>query len=276
MNRLLITNIQRFSLNDGPGIRTTVFCKGCSLRCPWCCNPENISCKIEPYLKDGILDTYGNWFEIDDLFQEIMKDRMYYESSIDFMEMRQDDGFNRGGVSFSGGECLLQSDGLSCLMKMLKREHIHIVVETALFVSKAALKKVIDYVDLFYVDMKIMDEKMCKRIIQGDINLYRENIKFLVENGIKFIIRIPMIEGSVMLSENIRAIIGQLEVIKENVIKVELLQEHSLGKEKYISLIDGGNNDLQIPKYHEFDANQCETILEQIKNIGLKAEIMYT
>ena len=85
---MLITNIQRFSLHDGPGIRTTVFLKGCSIKCPWCSNPENIKNYPEVYYKDGVKGIYGKEFSLDEIYAEIVKDRVFYEDN--------------GGVTFSG------------------------------------------------------------------------------------------------------------------------------------------------------------------------------
>ena len=94
MDKILLTNIQRFSLHDGPGIRTTIFLKGCSLRCPWCSNPENLNPYPEEYIKDGNRGIYGKEYAIDEIFIEVMKDKDYYESN--------------GGLNFSGGEALLK------------------------------------------------------------------------------------------------------------------------------------------------------------------------
>ena len=80
-DKVLITNNQRFSLHDGPGIRTTVFCKGCSLHCPWCANPENLKAAPEPYRKDGKDGIYGQWISCEELFGEVMKDRIFYEQA---------------------------------------------------------------------------------------------------------------------------------------------------------------------------------------------------
>lgn len=90
---MLITNIQRFSLHDGPGIRTTVFMKGCSLRCPWCSNPENLNPYPEKYTKKGINGIYGREYTCDEVYYEIIKDRAFYGSD--------------GGVTFSGGRSLI-------------------------------------------------------------------------------------------------------------------------------------------------------------------------
>lgn len=107
---MLITNIQRFSLHDGPGIRTTIFLKGCSLRCPWCSNPENIKPYPEKYYKDGIEGIYGKNYTCDEVYNEIIKDRAFYDEN--------------GGVTFSGGEALLYVNELLPLLEKLKKERI--------------------------------------------------------------------------------------------------------------------------------------------------------
>ena len=141
---MLITNIQRFSLHDGPWIRTTVFLKGCNLRCPWCANPENLSFQKEEYVKDGIKGIYGYEISGEELEKEILKDKIYYE-----------DG---GGVTFSGGEALLAFKELEPLLKKLKEDKINICVETALMVKNELLEIALNYVDLFIIDIKILDD----------------------------------------------------------------------------------------------------------------------
>ena len=103
---MLITNIQRFSLHDGPGIRTTVFLKGCSIRCPWCSNPENLNGYPEKYNKNGIEGIYGKEYSCDEVYDEIMKDEVFYEDD--------------GGVTFSGGEALPQTVNLIQLIKRIR------------------------------------------------------------------------------------------------------------------------------------------------------------
>ena len=93
--KILISNIQRFSLQDGPGIRTTLFLKGCNLRCPWCANPENLENNIKKIVKDNREYIFGYYMEVEKLKEELIKDKSYYE-------------LNNGGVTFSGGEPLLQ------------------------------------------------------------------------------------------------------------------------------------------------------------------------
>ena len=96
-DQILITNIQRFSLHDGPGIRTTVFCKGCSLRCPWCANPENLEARLETYVKDGKSGIYGRFISKNDLYETVMRDEPFYR------QQGQESGLAAlpGGVTYS-------------------------------------------------------------------------------------------------------------------------------------------------------------------------------
>ena len=120
--KVRVTNIQRFSLQDGPGIRTTVFLKGCGIRCPWCSNPENMDYEKENYFDKNINqeETFGIDIELDDLEREIIKDEKYYQ-------------LNNGGVTFSGGDPLLQFDKLEQLLENLHKKKINICVESSLF-----------------------------------------------------------------------------------------------------------------------------------------------
>lgn len=142
---MIITNIQRFSLHDGPGIRTTVFMKGCSLRCPWCSNPENLNSFQEYYIKDGQKGIYGKDYTVAEVFNEVMKDKNFYDCN--------------GGVTFSGGEALLQAEKILPLLQKFKDEGITTAIETCLFVPTKNIELVVPFIDFFYVDMKIMDKK---------------------------------------------------------------------------------------------------------------------
>ena len=158
-NKILITNIQRFSLHDGPGIRTSVFLKGCNIHCPWCSNPENLSCQIQAYLKNGQKGIFGKYLTIKELYTEIMKDKVFYLGNLSrFNIMRSNDiELLPGGVTFSGGECLIQIQSLEPLLRQLNTEHIHITIETSLFIPERNLNIAIKYIDFFYIDIKIMD-----------------------------------------------------------------------------------------------------------------------
>jgi pyruvate formate lyase activating enzyme len=206
---MLITNIQRSSFHDGPGVRTTVFLKGCALNCPWCANPETISSTPEyfydvslcvrqgnicicddncPILTSTPIDgfqcpakaisVFGTYYSDDDLYSELMKDSVYYS--------------NGGGVTFSGGEPFLQLYAAANLLKKLKSEHIHLCVETSLFAPLERFSAVCDYFDLFYVDLKVLSKNRCKTLLGGNIELFFKNLDTLFSVTNRVIFRIPL------------------------------------------------------------------------------------
>lgn len=273
---ILITNIQRFSLHDGPGIRTTVFTKGCTLHCPWCSNPENLTPAIQNYVKkdkDGHVEetgTYGKWYSPERLYDEIVKDKIFYgdietDSSLDFEALP-------GGVTFSGGECLAQIKELEPVLKRLNEEHIHTAVESCLFVPDEYLAIAIKRIDLFYVDLKIINEERCKKILGGNIEMYKSNLEKLLASKKPIVLRIPVIGGYTDDGENRKAIADIIRrcALFPNVLNVEILKEHNLGLNKYNSLVFGGNK-ISIPDY----AGVSDELLLQYKNEieeGLKEE----
>lgn len=246
MKQFLITNIQRFSLLDGPGIRTTVFFKGCSVHCPWCSNPENINFEIESYTKDGVEGAYGDYYSDEQLYNEIIKDKDYYGTD--------------GGVTFSGGEPLLFLHDLSDLLKKLNEDTISVAVETGLFVPGENLSSTLEYIDYFYVDMKIMKSDLCKQIIGGDLELYRENLSTVMNSLKKVVIRIPFISGCTDDDNNISQIIKELSLYNNREFEIELLKYHNLGKSKYISL------GLDEPRFCEVDNERLYSVKERIES----------
>ena len=310
-SNILLTNIQRFSLHDGPGIRTTVFLKGCSIHCPWCSNPENLSHAVQNYIKkdkNGKIEEegiYGKWYTDEALYAEVIKDKAFYGScgasggtgdteSVTGGHPSSDgacssasaapDSANYldslpGGVTFSGGECMLQMKELEPLLERLNAEgtddpvHIHTAVETSLFCSPSQLSIAIAHIDLFYIDVKIMGEEMCKDVLGGKIEIYKENLKRVLNSGKPVVLRLPVIGGYTDGEENRRDVI---ELIKSyascpNLLKVEILKEHNLGTNKYQSLIHGGNA-IHIPEYRGVDDSLMETykgeIVEGLREAG--------
>lgn len=229
-DKALVTNIQRFSLHDGPGLRTTVFLKGCSIHCPWCANPENLLPHVEEYLKDGKKGIYGKYMTCDEIYREIIKDRVFYAQSDKSIEL----GIQRGGVTFSGGEPLLQFDVLEPLLVILKNENIHICVETCLFVPEDKLSIALKYVDLFYVDIKILDEKQCRKILGGNLKQYLSSLNCLFGAEKLVVFRIPIIGAFTDSEGNLEKIIRLIQFYSPQ--KVEIIKEHNLGNSKYASL----------------------------------------
>lgn len=218
---MIITNIQRFSLHDGPGIRTTVFLKGCSIRCPWCSNPENINHQIERYVKDGKEGFYGKEYSVDEVLKEVLKDKIFYEDN--------------GGVTFSGGEALLYAKELLPLMEQIKQNNISIAVESSLFVPSSYLEMVIPFVDYFYVDVKVMGKERCSFLLNGNLDLFKSNLAILAKNK-KFNVRLPVICGYTDDEDNIKSIIDVIKEYRASIKMVELIKGHNLGDNKYVTL----------------------------------------
>ena len=237
--KILLTYIQRFSLHDGPGIRTTVFLKGCSLRCPWCSNPENLSSVRQSYIKNGVKGTYGRYVTTEELVCECLKDRFFYEGKLNDSKLWRICSADQieslpGGVTFSGGEALLQMNALIPTIKKLHQNSVHVAVETALFVTPALVKLAIKYIDFFYVDMKIMNAERCREIEKGNLKQYLSNLDVLMNSDVPVIIRVPVIGGHTDDEKNRQDVKKLLRRYKP--LKIELIKEHNLGESKYKSL----------------------------------------
>jgi pyruvate formate lyase activating enzyme len=241
---IVISNIQRFCVNDGSGIRTTVFLKGCSLHCPWCANPETISKKIEK--------GYGYKASLIDLKREILKDKIYYQ--------------NGGGVTFSGGEPLLSIKKYELLLKDLKREGIDICFETSLFIPKESLKIAIDYADKFIVDIKILKKEECKKIIGGNIDSYYENVDLLFKNNVSVIFRIPLVNNLTYDEKNVDLILELLRKYKP--AKMELFQVHDLAKSKYEKI------GKKFISFDNIDNADIDDLKNKIEGLGINVEII--
>ena len=250
--KAIVTNIQRFSLHDGPGIRTTVFFKGCNLKCPWCSNPENINFEIEKYEKDGIEGTYGKEYTLEELYEEIMKDKEFFNDD--------------GGVTFSGGECLLRFVEIEPLLKKLKDKNINICVETALTVPQKYVDIATKYVDEFFVDIKILEHGSVG-LINGNDKLFKDNLEYLYskrKNNIT--IRIPVVPKYTYTDNNIKEIVKVVKNYKFK--KIELFKIHRLGESKYKSL------NLKMPLFDEILDIDLESIKSKIHKYCENVEII--
>ena len=250
---MLITNIQRMCFHDGDGIRTTIFFKGCNLKCPWCANPENISFKKEKIYENGkVIGIYGKDYTESEIFNEIIKDKIYYE-----------DG---GGVTFSGGEPLIQLDMIEGLLKRLKESNINICVETALGVNIEKVRFAINYVDEFIIDVKILLNIDAKEILGLDLNEYFKNIKEIFEHNKNIVFRVPLIYPYTYNSENINAINAFIKKYKPK--KIEIFKVHSLARKKYESL-----NKKILEVKREISNNEMEQIKEKFEKSGVNTVI---
>lgn len=243
--KLRVTSIQRGCVNDGPGVRTVVFLKGCIFKCPWCCNPETQSYEEELFfdknkclhvkgissnLCDGCKMISGNRdvlkcpFKVavpvskdytkDELLAEILRDKTLFETS-------------NGGVTFSGGEPLLHAKQLLPLLIELKDKGIHVAIETTLAVCMTDIEIVIPYIDLWYVDLKLQPEMNNLYYY----NLVSSNIKKIFTNHSRILFRLVVTNS---IADNTKNIITKLKTL--NIKTIELLQCHYLAKGKYIKL----------------------------------------
>ncbi len=263
-----IVNIQKFSLHDGPGIRTLVFFKGCSLHCLWCANPECINPAPEIGLSKAIcshcgkcvkvcpsqiitldeqglprldrdlcnacrkcvevcdpkaLVIYGKEITLEDLFQEVQSDALFYESS--------------GGVTVSGGEPLLQADYVEALFQMCHKAAITTAIETCGQVNPNALVRILRQVDFVFYDLKAIDEKKHEELTGKSNKLILSNARLAAESGVQLKFRMPLIPG---LNDDITNILATSEFIhglgKDNLNSIELMPYHRLGMGKYEAL----------------------------------------
>lgn len=226
----VIFDIKRFAIHDGPGIRTTIFFKGCPLRCWWCHNPE--SHKILPEKFNGCnflnninhslssqYDEVGREVTIPELMKEIEKDSVFYEES-------------GGGVTFSGGEPTMQPDFLLLLLKGCKEAGFHATVDTSGLAPTKIFKKIIDYTDLFLYDLKLMNDDLHKKYTGVSNDLIYKNLKWLDKNDQKICVRIPIVPGITDSQENISETISFL-INLENILEINLLPYHRAGEGKY-------------------------------------------
>ena len=259
-----IFEIKRFAVHDGDGIRTTVFFKGCPLRCVWCHNPEGIglapqlsffaeqcvgcgacvrSCPVgahsmeqgshcldrtactacgacESVCPENALRLYGKEMTVDELLPLLLEDRDFYEAS-------------GGGVTLSGGECLLRAEFCASLLKALKGNGIHTAVDTCGFVPVKAIAQVLPYTDLFLYDIKAMDETVHMACTGRSNQLILENLAYIDSHGTPVEIRIPLVPH--YNSDQIEPIADYLSRLRHPP-KVRLLPYHNYAGSKYTAL----------------------------------------
>jgi pyruvate formate lyase activating enzyme len=178
----LVFSIERGATHDGPGLRTTVFFKGCPLRCVWCHNPESLSFSPEEYHLDDGVEIKGTEKTVEEIMRIVRKDKIFFQKS-------------GGGLTLSGGEPLAQIDFARSLLQAVKSEGIHTCVETSGYVQTDALLSVAPYVDLFLYDYKESDDQRHKKYTGVSQKLILDNLSVLNDAGAKIILRCPVIPG---------------------------------------------------------------------------------
>lgn len=211
-----VFNIQHYSLHDGPGIRTTVFFKGCPLRCRWCCNPESQNCEAE--VMQG--KTVGSLMTVDEIIEEVEKDEVFY---------RHGDG----GMTISGGEPLMQQGFLIELLKEAKKHYLKTAIETSGFGDSDILIEAAKYIDTVFYDIKTLNEEKHKEWVGVSNRQIIANFIALKEAypHKKVVVRTPVIPGFNDTKEDIEKILGFLKNYGN--VEYELLPYHYYGRDKY-------------------------------------------
>jgi pyruvate formate lyase activating enzyme len=259
----IVFDVKNFSIHDGPGIRTTVFLKGCPLSCRWCHNPESqapepelmfrpgrcICCGVcQSVCGQGAISTEG-----DTVFTDMEKCTLcgacvevcYTEAremvgremtvSQVMAEIEKDVPFydeSGGGVTFSGGEPLSQPDFLLALLRACKEKEIHTVVDTCGFASWEILDKIREYVDLFLYDLKLMDDARHRKFTGVSNEPILRNLQMLSEQGHDIFLRMPIIPGINDGDEHIRQV-GEFAATLPLMDRVDILPYHHIAVEKY-------------------------------------------
>lgn len=227
----LIFDIRRYAVHDGPGIRTTVFFKGCPLHCLWCHNPEGISAEVAQVMRQRQLngqirsfsEKVGRWMSAEEVMDELIRDRMFYEES-------------GGGVTFSGGEPLAQPGFLMDLLRKARQVGLHTAVDTSGYAPAGDFEAMATMAHCLLFDLKIIDNDKHLEYVGVDNGQILENLKAVPAPGPELYIRIPVIPG-------VNANIKEMEAIRDVLIstaapvkRVDLLPYHKLGRHKYESL----------------------------------------
>lgn len=293
-----VFNIQKYSLHDGPGIRTILFLKGCSLRCKWCCNPESqesnsqvlfiksrcIGCKKCENACPSNAIVFEESRRIDNLkcthcgacakicmagALELNGTKMSVRDAVE--EIKKDRtyySYSGGGVTLSGGEALLQPDFAAEVLKACKQMGLNTAIETALFVNREAIDAVLPYTDLFLADFKLFDSTAHRSYTGQPNEKIKDNFKYIAQQGGNIIMRIPIIPTINDTKENLEK---SAEFAKKigSIKEVNLLSYHRLGVNKYEQV----GRKYYMPKIKEPGKQKMYEYAKIFKNKGLDIAI---
>ena len=250
-----IFNIQRFSIHDGPGIRSIVFFKGCYMRCAWCCNPESQAYQIQTMQENGKEKIVGKDVTVGEILPELLADIPYYRRS-------------GGGITLSGGEILAQPEFAKDLLRACKENGLHTAVESTANAPFDVIEKILPYLDLYLLDIKHMDSVKHKEYTGAPNELILENAKKIAQSGVSLVIRTPVVPNFNDSAEEIKAI-SKFAASLPGVEEHHLLPYHRLGQDKYAGL----NRNYALKDVEPPSKEKMEYLLSVAQESGLKCQI---
>lgn len=289
-----ISNIEKFATHDGPGIRTTVFLKGCFLHCPWCANPETwksepvlmhdakkcVECKTCMHVCERGAISFPFQWDMDKCIYCKKCENYCLQDAISFagkdMEinevikevLKDKDYFDQsnGGITISGGEPFMQLDAFIELIKQCKNNGLHVAVETTGNYCLDTLKEALPYIDLFLMDLKHLDAQKLKDITGGNLDLILNNFKYLAQHcPNKVIVRMPVIPRfNDDICEDVIRFCANLKLSEVN-----LLPFHTMGKSKWNQL----NKEFMYDKDKMMDRNDLTPYIDVGKQLGVYVKI---
>jgi len=259
----IIFDIKHFAIHDGPGIRQTIFFKGCPLSCWWCHNPESRSKDIFSYEKEEVIEqikvcdtiTIGKEYTISELMRHIKKDLVFFEES-------------GGGVTFSGGEPLLQYDFVMDLLKECRKLEVHTCIDTTGNISSEKLKNVASLTNLFLYDFKHIDDNKHIKYTGVSNKLLLNNLKMLDDMGKNIWIRFPLIPGINDEESELYRMMDFLSKLK-NRHPISILPYHKIGRQKY----ERFGIDYKMVGVEELSEEDINRILNLFIDAGFRASV---
>ena len=294
-----VFNIKRYAIHDGPGIRTTVFLKGCPLKCPWCQNPEGMKPEPELIRRDqrcigcrdcmeacpkGAVSFADGCRQIDtDLCDacgrcagacnaqalEVVGRRMTVDEVV--TEVMRDGVFyeqSGGGVTVSGGEPLMQAGFVEAVLRTLKHEGIHTTLDTSGYAGRETLLRIAEYVDLFLWDLKTMDDRVHKEYTGVSNAVILDNLSALSQAGSRVIVRFSLIPGVNDSESNVRAM-GEFVASLDGVSRIDILPYHEVWLDKYMGLGRVGKP----AEFEQPSAEQVRAAETKLAEFGLNIRI---
>lgn len=250
-----IFDIQRYSIHDGPGIRTIVFLKGCALRCRWCCNPESQSFEVQNMVFGGKDELMGYDVTVGEVLQSVKKDMFFYRRS-------------GGGITLSGGEAMLQPDFAIDLLKACHNEGINTCIETTGIAKWEVIEHFLENLDYVLMDIKHMNNEKHKEFTQQPNTEILEHAVKIAATGANLTIRTPVIPGFNDCAEDIMDI-AKFTKLLPGEHALHLLPYHRLGEDKYKGL----NRDYFYAGIPPMDMEKMQELLSAAKSIGVECQI---